>query len=155
MSTWSLRRRLAMTAVAKKAPPKSRTTRRKATRSTARAVSAAVISKAIPKAASKRKRAQAERIIAPKASAKTETLNIRIDAQTRDLVDRAASASGQNRTDFMLTVLRERSVEVLLSRRLFLVSDSDWDAFIARLDDPPPANSKLRALLAREPLWDA
>jgi uncharacterized protein (DUF1778 family) len=113
---------------------------------------------AAPKAKSpqkpRKKPAQAERLVAPKSTAKTAVLNMRIDAETRDLVDRAANASGQNRTDFMLTVLREKSIEVLLNRRLFLLDDADWIAFVERLDDPPPPNAKLKALLAREPVWD-
>jgi uncharacterized protein (DUF1778 family) len=102
----------------------------------------------------KSKRAQAERIVSVKATAKTAPMSFRIDAETRDLVDRAASASGQNRTDFMLTVLREKAIEVLLNQRLFTLNESDWAAFVERLDDPPPPNAKLKALLAREPIWD-
>ncbi|HYD84496.1 MAG TPA: DUF1778 domain-containing protein [Opitutus sp.] len=100
----------------------------------------------------KRKRAQAERIAPVKTRA--APMSFRIDEATRDLVDRAATASGQNRTDFMLTVLREKASEVLLNQRLFTLNGADWDAFAERLDDPPPPNAKLKALLARTPLWD-
>jgi uncharacterized protein (DUF1778 family) len=103
-------------------------------------------------AKAKRKRAQAERVAAVKARA--APMSFRIDAATRDLVDRAAAAAGQNRTDFMLTVLREKAAEVLLNQRLFTLNDADWEAFTSRLDDPPPPNAKLKALLARTPIWD-
>lgn len=100
------------------------------------------------------KRAQAERVAPVKALAKATPMSFRIDEATRDLVDRAAHAAGQNRTDFMLTVLREKATEVLLNQRLFTLNDADWDAFVERLDNPPPPNAKLRALLARTPIWD-
>lgn len=108
----------------------------------------------------KPKRAQAERVVTPKAQPsktippKATPMSFRIDEATRDLVDRAAIVAGQNRTDFMLTVLREKATEVLLSQRLFALNDSDWDAFVQRLDAPPPPNAKLKALLARSPIWD-
>jgi uncharacterized protein (DUF1778 family) len=103
----------------------------------------------------KRKPAQAERMVqAKKASKTTPMLSFRMDVSTRDLVDRAASAIGQNRTDFMITTLREKAVEVLLNQRLFSLNDEAWAAFTESLDNPPPPNAKLKALLAREPIWD-
>ena len=103
----------------------------------------------------KPERAKAERMVAAKRAPKTTSmLSFRMDIETRDLVDRAASATGQNRTDFMVTTLRERATEVLLNQRLFTLNDSDWAAFVERLDNPPPPNAKLMALLAREPIWD-
>ncbi|MGE0662230.1 MAG: DUF1778 domain-containing protein [Hyphomonadaceae bacterium] len=91
------------------------------------------------------------------ASGKTRAkapMSLRIDDATRDLIDRAAAVSGQNRTEFMLTLLREKAAEVLLNQRLFTLNDADWNAFVKRLDDPPPPNAKLKALLARTPIWD-
>jgi uncharacterized protein (DUF1778 family) len=132
-------------AKAQKDVQRSKSTRRKTATTSARA-------NAAPKA--KRKRAQPERVVAPRATAKTAALNIRIDLETRDLVDRAANVSGQNRTDFMLTTLRERAMEVLLNQTLFTLSGANWTAFIETLDAPPPPNAKLKALLSREPAWD-
>jgi uncharacterized protein (DUF1778 family) len=99
----------------------------------------------------KAKRAQAERLRTP---SKSSPMSFRMDDETRSLVDRAAGIAGQNRTEFMLTALREKAAEVLLDQRLFLLHDADWGAFTARLDEPPPPNAKLKALLARVPAWD-
>lgn len=90
----------------------------------------------------------------PAAKPKTEPMSFRMDVETRELVDRAASITGQNRTDFMLTTLRERATEILLNQRLFTLNESDWATFVDRLDNPPPPNAKLKALLARVPIWD-
>lgn len=89
-----------------------------------------------------------------KDAGKAVPMSFRIDDATRALVDRAAAVSGQNRTDFMLTVLREKATEILLEQRLFALNETQWEAFAAALDDPPPANAKLKALLARTPAWD-
>ncbi|MBS0386737.1 MAG: DUF1778 domain-containing protein [Proteobacteria bacterium] len=99
------------------------------------------------------KRAQAEHVIV-KSAKKAAPMSFRIDAETRDLVDRAANAAGQNRTDFMLTTLRERAMEVLLNQALFALSGANWAAFTDSLDNPPPPNAKLRTLLSRVPAWD-
>jgi uncharacterized protein (DUF1778 family) len=99
-------------------------------------------------------RAQAERVVTAKASSKKPMLSFRMDLETRDLVDHAAALVGQNRTEFMVTVLRERAIEAILNQRLFVLNDSDWKAFVAGLDEPPQPNAKLKALLARAPIWD-
>ncbi len=90
----------------------------------------------------------------PTAKPKTEPMSFRMDVETRLLVDRAASVAGQNRTEFMLTALREKATEILLNQRLFTLNESDWATFVDRLDNPPPPNAKLKALLARVPIWD-
>lgn len=90
----------------------------------------------------------------PAAKPKTEPMSFRMDVETRLLVDRAASIAGQNRTEFMLTALREKATEILLNQRLFTLNESDWATFVDRLDNPPPPNAKLKALLARVPIWD-
>lgn len=106
------------------------------------------------KATAPRTRAQAERLVTTKSSAKTPMLSFRMDLETRELVDHAARLAGHNRTEFMIAVLREKAIEVILNQRLFVLNDSDWSAFAAELDEPPVSNGKLKALLARVPVWD-
>jgi uncharacterized protein (DUF1778 family) len=89
-----------------------------------------------------------------KAPAKDKMLSIRADVETTSLIDRAASVVGQSRSDFVLRTARERATEILLNRRLFTLNDADWARFVDGLDNPPPPNAKLKALLARVPIWD-
>ena len=100
------------------------------------------------------RKAAARRVASTKIAAKAEPLSMRVDRETRMLIDRAATSLGQTRTEFMLSSARERATEVLLNRSLFILGDSDWDAFTAALDEAPPANSKLRALLSRKAPWE-
>ena len=81
------------------------------------------------------------------------TINLRIEAQTRDLIDEAAAALGKTRTEFMIDSARREAIDVLLDQRLFVLNDKDFDAFTAALENPPPPSPKLRALMKRRPAW--
>jgi uncharacterized protein (DUF1778 family) len=89
-----------------------------------------------------------------RSPALSHVINLRADAATRSLIDRAASVAGQTRTEFMLSSARERAIDILLNQRLFVLNEANWAAFVEGLDNPPPANAKLKALLARVPIWD-
>ena len=81
-------------------------------------------------------------------------MSLRMDEETRSLIDRAAKARGQNRTEFMLSSARQIATEVLLDQTLFVLNGSDWDGFVDALDNPPPPNAKLKELLARRAPWE-
>jgi len=81
------------------------------------------------------------------------TINLRLPAKVRDLIDSAAAANGTSRTEFVLESARRRAIDVMLDRRLFLLDDADWQAFQRALDRPPPSNASLKALMARKPPW--
>jgi uncharacterized protein (DUF1778 family) len=84
-----------------------------------------------------------------------ETLNIRIGTEARSLIDRAANARGQNRTDFILDAARRAAEDTLLDRALISVSKKAYAEFIARLDEPAKPNEQLRRTM-RAPLpWKA
>lgn len=90
-----------------------------------------------------------------KAARPRETLNIRIGAEVRSLIDRAAKARGQNRTDFILDAARRAAEDALLDRSLISVSAKAYADFIARLDEPAKPNERLRRTM-RAPLpWKA
>lgn len=100
-----------------------------------------------------RRTAAAKSKSAPKGP-KGSSLSLRVDPQTKLLIDRAADALGQTRTEFMLATARSRATEILLNQKLFVLNHSDWASFVSALDAPMPSNAKLKALLAREPIWD-
>lgn len=85
---------------------------------------------------------------------KRQTLNIRIRAEERGLIDRAAEACGKNRTDFILEAACTAAEEALLERTLMRVSPEAFDAFVARLDAPPQANERLRRTMQETPPWE-
>lgn len=81
------------------------------------------------------------------------SINLRIELQTRQLIDRAATVLGKTRTEFMLDSARREAIDVLLDQRLFTLDSDRYDAFVHALDNPPAPGPKLRALLQRVPAW--
>ena len=81
------------------------------------------------------------------------SINLRIEAQTRQLIDSAAAVLGKTRTEFMIDSARSLAIDTLLDQRLFALDAAQFDAFANVLDNPPAPGPKLRALLARKPAW--
>ena len=82
------------------------------------------------------------------------TLNLRIKPAERGLIDRAATLTGKTRTDFVLEAARKAAEDALLDRTLFTVSPDAHAAFLARLDEPPRPNERLRRTMQSPPPWD-
>ena len=53
-----------------------------------------------------------------KGKAPAETINLRIEAQTRHLIDDAAAVLGKTRTEFMIDSARAQAIDVLLDQRV-------------------------------------
>jgi uncharacterized protein (DUF1778 family) len=82
-----------------------------------------------------------------------ETLNLRIPAAERGLIDRAAKSSGKTRTDFILSAARRAAEEELLDRTIFVVSPAAYSKFLAMLDAPPRPNERLRRTMQAPRPW--
>lgn len=83
-----------------------------------------------------------------------DTLNLRIKPELRGLIDRAAAATGKNRTDFVLSAARHAAEDALLDRTIFSVSPKAYAEFLTRLDMPPQPNSRLRRALETPAPWE-
>jgi uncharacterized protein (DUF1778 family) len=81
------------------------------------------------------------------------SINLRIEAQTRQLIDEAAAVLGKTRTEFMVETARRQAIDVLLDQRLFELDPKRYDVFMHTLDNPPAPGPKLRSLLRRTPAW--
>lgn len=81
------------------------------------------------------------------------SINLRIDVNTRQLIDEAATILGKSRTEFMVESARRQAIDVLLDQRLFALNPQYYDTFLQALDNPPPPGPKLRSLLRRAPAW--
>ena len=87
-------------------------------------------------------------------TAASNVINLRADEATRRLIDRAASALGQNRTEFMLMSARIHAQEVILRQVYFTLGEADWKALNETLESPPPPNAALKRLMSRTPSWE-
>lgn len=94
-------------------------------------------------------------IAEPAAADVKGSINLRIESQTRQLIDDAAAVLGKTRTEFMVESARKAAIDVLLDQRLFVLDPKRYDVFLHAVDNPLPPGPKLRSLLRRAPAWKA
>lgn len=80
-------------------------------------------------------------------------INLRALPEQRDLIDRAASLLGKNRSDFMLEAACDRAQTVVLDQVFFNLDTDKFKQFIAMLDAPPSPNPGLERLIAVKAPW--
>ena len=80
-------------------------------------------------------------------------INLRVSSEDRRLIDRAATATGKNKSEFMLNAARFAAEEALLDKVLFRVDAKTYDGLRAYLDEPPSADAGLRKLMRTTPPW--
>lgn len=89
----------------------------------------------------------------PPPPARRESLNLRIGAEERHLIDRAAAAAGKTRTDFILGAARRAAEDTLLDRALVSVSPEAYAEFLARLEAPAAPSDALRKTMQAPQPW--
>lgn len=82
------------------------------------------------------------------------TITMRLPAQTRELIDRAAATVDKTRTEFVLESARKRAVDVLLDQRVFHLDAAATEAFTNILEKPPAPVEALRALMQSKSPWE-
>ena len=82
-----------------------------------------------------------------------DTLNLRIPPAERNLIDRAAGATGKTRTDFILEAARRAAEDTLLDRAMLSVGAAAYAEFIKRLNAPAQPNARLRRTMKVTPPW--
>lgn len=85
--------------------------------------------------------------------ANTATITLRADQGKRALIDRAAQATGKNRSEFMLETACREATSVLLDRRLFHLDPQGYKEFTAALDEAPADNPRLHRMLKSKAPW--
>lgn len=84
------------------------------------------------------------------SEAKNERIEIRTTTRVKRVLQEAAAARNKTMTEFVLDVAMTEAAEVLADRRLFLLNDEQWEAFLAALDAPTKPKPRLESLM-REP----
>lgn len=85
---------------------------------------------------------------------KRETLQLRIEPGERGLIERAATAQGKNRTEFILEAARIAAEEVILDQAKLPVTHEAYQALLEPLDLPPKPNERLRKTMRTPAPWD-
>jgi uncharacterized protein (DUF1778 family) len=73
----------------------------------------------------------------------------------KQMLQQAATAANKTLTEFLLDNGMQAAHDTLADRRVFMLDEKQWDAFMAALDAPPADNPRLRALFARTPAWES
>ena len=76
-------------------------------------------------------------------TSRRESLNIRIQPEVRELIDRAARVAGKNRTDFVLDAARQAAENILLDSAFIAVNAKTYRESLCRLDSAPQPNARL------------
>ncbi len=81
-------------------------------------------------------------------------INLRALSAQRTLLDQAAAARGQSRTEFILAAACEAAENVLLDQRFFNLEASAYRAFERALEAPVKDNAALRRLVTESAPWE-
>ena len=84
----------------------------------------------------------------------SKAINIRVPEEQLRLIDRAAKARGQNRSEFLLGACYEVAIATMSERPLIQLDDEMYDAFVAALKAPARPNKRLKALMAHKAPWE-
>jgi uncharacterized protein (DUF1778 family) len=71
-------------------------------------------------------------------------MGFRVDAETKRLVERAASLERRSLTDFCLTALTQATRETISRHESLVFSERDREVFFDALVRPPKPNARLK-----------
>jgi uncharacterized protein (DUF1778 family) len=79
--------------------------------------------------------------------------NLRVTPEDQVLIDRAVSASGLTRTDFVLQAARMAAQDLLVEQSWLSVGAESFERFANALDAPPQANNRLLLTMTAPKPW--
>jgi uncharacterized protein (DUF1778 family) len=82
------------------------------------------------------------------ASTKTQRVDLRISPAAKEMIQAAARAHDKTISEFLLDSALASAAETLADRRLFILDDTQREAFQAALDTPPRERPRPARLMA-------
>jgi uncharacterized protein (DUF1778 family) len=82
-------------------------------------------------------------------SQRDERIDLRVSAELKTLLSRAASYCGMSLSSFLVSIAAERAQEVVAAHETLTLSSRDWDAFLSALDEPDRPRPRLEAAARR------
>ena len=76
-------------------------------------------------------------------------INLRTSPEAKALIERAASLMGTSVSGFMLQNAYEAARRIVADNDTLMLSQRDFEAFVAACENPPPPNPALLELMAR------
>ncbi len=81
--------------------------------------------------------------------AKQERLQVRLDAEAKGVLQRAASYHHKTLSQFVLSTALEEAERVIRENEVVTLSSPDWKVFYDALTNPPAPNAALRKAYKR------
>lgn len=79
---------------------------------------------------------------------KQERMHIRLDALSKQKLEKAASYSHKKLSEFVLSQSLAAAESIISQHEQTTLSQSDWGLFLDALENPPAKNAKLKEALA-------
>ncbi len=83
------------------------------------------------------------------AEAKDDRLQVRLDAEAKNMLQRAASYRHKTVSQFVLATALEEAEKVIRENEVVTLSGPDWKIFYDALTNPPEPNAALRKAFAK------
>ncbi len=80
---------------------------------------------------------------------KDDRLQVRLDTESKNVLQRAASYRHKTVSQFVLMTALEEAEKVILENEVVTLSGPDWKVFFNALTNPPAPNAALRKAFAR------
>lgn len=77
----------------------------------------------------------------------TERISLRTTAHTKAVIEQASRMLGVSVSHFILSTMYEKAQQMLQNEHTWQVNKAEWQTLLDALDNPPPANNKLKDLL--------
>lgn len=76
-------------------------------------------------------------------------INLRTSAEAKAMIERAAALMGTTVSSFMLQNAYESARRIVSENATLFLTQRDFEAFVASIDNPPRPKAALRKLMAR------
>jgi len=80
---------------------------------------------------------------------KDDRLQVRLDAASKNMLQRAANYRRKTVSQFVLATALEEAEKVIRENEVVSLSSTDWTIFFDALTNPPPPNAALRKAFAK------
>ena len=84
----------------------------------------------------------------PRAARREERISLRVSAQSKAKLERAAAYADKTLTDFVIDVALQKADSVVREREVITLSPAGWEEFQRMLLDPPKPNKRLKKAFA-------
>lgn len=78
-----------------------------------------------------------------------ERIDLRLPSETKNLISRAAAYAGTSLSAFLVSAAQDRARELVAEREAVTLTQADWDALMAAIDNTEKPRPRLGAAAKR------